>query len=237
MSSVARSHGGFDDTVRRVIVKCMQTRWLSSSDTQRVAVAAAGALVIWDFDGVVADTEPVHASSYRVLLAELGNSTGAFDFSRYVGHPEREIWSMIAGDGYRVPDDLGAVMEERAAIFLREAQSKLGPSRAYRDLSALVQGICREQVLVSNGNPHVIESLLTHWRIRNLRQLYPHQHPTGKLGLLNELWQSGASVTIEDGPVYLKAARAAGSWCIGVRHSLNSRAVLEANLVVSIGDA
>ena len=32
--------------------------------------------VVWDFDGVVADTEPVHQVSYEVVLSPLGVAPG-----------------------------------------------------------------------------------------------------------------------------------------------------------------
>jgi hypothetical protein len=207
---------------------------LGSAQEAQIIAVSRGAVVIWDFDGVIADTEPLHADSYRVLLGEMGNAIDQFAFERYIGHTELEIWSMLVRDGYNLKLPVEKAVEARADVFMREALIQLEPTWIFNSVSALVRPVGKRQVVVSNGNPKIIQELLQKWELTFLEQLLPHDFPTGKRGLLNELWRSGSTVTIEDSELYLRLAGEAGSWRIAVHHSYNSTVHLDGELQVRI---
>jgi hypothetical protein len=210
------------------------SRSLSRFDEDRIVSAATGSMIIWDFDGVIADSEPLQGESYRALLADMGNDVGDFRFDRYVSRTEREVWEMIDRDGYRLQSSIAELVRAREEIYVQAALSRLQPTWLFRRVSELVDGISSKQVVVSNGDPGIIQTLLEHWRVSSLEQLDPHGFPGGKQGLLSHLWSSGPTVTIEDNAVWLKLAGEAGSWRVAVHHSLNTAVDLEGELEVSL---
>src|SRR5262249_15651856 len=55
--------------------------------------------VIFDLDGVVADSHPIHEIAWKALLAEAGLDPKSLDVSfLYAGHPRREILKHYLGD-------------------------------------------------------------------------------------------------------------------------------------------
>jgi beta-phosphoglucomutase-like phosphatase (HAD superfamily) len=67
---------------------------------ERVLHEAAGARVIWDFDGVVGHTEPLHEASYRDLAERRNYRFGPGFFGDLVGHTEQWIWERVISEGF-----------------------------------------------------------------------------------------------------------------------------------------
>jgi phosphoglycolate phosphatase-like HAD superfamily hydrolase len=196
---------------------------------------ATDALVIWDFDGVIADSEPLHVESYKALLREMGNDLPErMHFGRYIGHPEGEIWEMMRVDGYVFTLPLSELIRRRESFFLDGAMHRLSPTWVVREVGSLVEPVCERQVVVSNGQPTVIAALLAHWNLDFLEQLHPQDLPGKKHEMLTNLWGSANTVTIEDSAAYLDAAGRAGSGRIVIRHSLNGTAALEGELELTL---
>lgn len=182
-----------------------------------------GATVIWDFDGVIADSEPVQAESYRRLLRNMGNSVEPGFFVPYIGHPEPTIWEMMRADGFRLAGDPDDLRDERHDIFVELARARLKPSWLVRDLAATAEDLKARQVIVSNGNPEAIRAFLGHWDLTGILDLLPVHLAGGKAAVLRSLWAGGPTVTIEDNVHFTQAAREAGSWTVFVHHSMNTK--------------
>ena len=74
--------------------------------------------MIFDLDGVIADSEPLHQESFRLLLGELGIDESAMgDWDRFVGTADRPVLlELIEGRSVdRSPEDL---LERKGALFL-----------------------------------------------------------------------------------------------------------------------
>lgn len=52
----------------------------------------AASAVIWDVDGVLIDSEPLHLEAMRALLKDRGVAFADSDNSRWLGHSLNEIW-------------------------------------------------------------------------------------------------------------------------------------------------
>jgi beta-phosphoglucomutase-like phosphatase (HAD superfamily) len=178
-------------------------------------------VLIWDFDGVVADSEPVHAESYRILLGELGNSVPSGFFRRYVGRSEYEIWTMLQRDGYVLAQSFDEMAARRRNLFLSLALAELRPTWLVRDLAAAAADAATRQVVVSNGNPDIVRTLLSEWDLDELLEIADVQAAGGKAHALTTLWSAGPTVTVEDNAAFAESAQQAGSWCVFVHHSLN----------------
>ena len=64
--------------------------------TAQILNRASGARDIWDFDGVVAHTEPLHEASYRELATRRHYRFADDFFSELVGNTEDWIWHRVA---------------------------------------------------------------------------------------------------------------------------------------------
>lgn len=74
------------------------------------------ALCLWDFDGVVADSEPRQAAAYRRVLAARGIKMPAHFFHELIGLTEPEIWDRLQAD-HDVRDRRLDLINERFAIL------------------------------------------------------------------------------------------------------------------------
>jgi beta-phosphoglucomutase-like phosphatase (HAD superfamily) len=116
------------------------------------------ATVFWDFDGVIADTEPLQAQAFVELLEALGHKPEPGFFLEFVGRPEAETWAILI-ERLRLPDPADVLTARRSQIYLRLATT-LRPAWYVSDLLKLASDSGSISVIVSSGNFHHIAVLL-----------------------------------------------------------------------------
>lgn len=195
-------------------------------------LVSSASTVVWDFDGVVADTEPVQAAAYNAVLARYGVEQPPDWFHTWVGTPEPAIWA-----GLRAALGLAAPVEvlcaERAEVYSELARS-LRPAWFVAPTLALR---CPHRI-VSAGNRHQIELLLDSWGIRDAFASLsatgaPGGDPCPKAERLAAALTPGA-VLFEDSARYLAAA--GGHLRVGVHHRFNDPANLACDVLVAHGE-
>lgn len=196
--------------------------------------------VIFDLDGVIVDSEPLHARAYREVFAELGyGETHGMDFTQYYGKSDATLWlDFIAKHQPGRPlDELLARKQSRFLDILR-AEKPL-----FRGLPELIERLAaRYRLAVASGSSHaVIETALT---LENLRRFFPVvvsalDVPQGKpapdiflraaelLGVA-----PGACCVIEDSEAGVEGARAAGMSVIAITNTLPADKLARATRVV-----
>jgi beta-phosphoglucomutase-like phosphatase (HAD superfamily) len=194
---------------------------------------SAAVCVVWDFDGVIADTEPCQARAYELVLAQFGVECESGWFDPFVGTTERGIWpTLIAEHGLAA--SVNDLVAARSDVYLGQAETLTPAWYAQQVLDLAVP-----HHIVSAGNHDQIVRLLDRWEIGHR---FASVRATGSPSmavdgdkesrLLNMLGEVGAGVVLfEDSPRYLELARAFGATTVGVRHSLNQR-YLGADLIV-----
>ena len=84
--------------------------------------------VIFDFDGVIADTEPLHFTGFRQTLAEIGiNLTESDYYANYLGYDDRGCF-IAALTTHRRPIDptsLAQLMQRKAHAYLESVKNHL----------------------------------------------------------------------------------------------------------------
>ena len=202
--------------------------------TERLLEQAAGTRVIWDFDGVVGHTEPLHEASYRVLAERRSYTFEPDFFGDLVGHTEQWIWERVIADGF--PGgfaDIPALHRERGEVVAENALRDLQPSWLAAELMPALAGTAAEQVVVSNGDPDLIGALLRRWDLDAHVRVARREAGRDKKTLFGELCVHPC-VVLEDSDTYLLLGRDAGAFTVGVRHSHNPRAALEADVVTRL---
>jgi beta-phosphoglucomutase-like phosphatase (HAD superfamily) len=199
------------------------------------AALRAADTVVFDFDGVVADSEPLHLRSYRELLATDGGELDEDTFRGLIGLKEREIWPAVAGPGCDV-DELVARRAQLMLELTEREQLRLDP-RAAR----MLEWAGGERILLSSGSPVLIDGLLRRWDAAayfgEVRAL--GESTTAKPDELRRLVEDRRlrpgwrGALVEDSPQMLALASGLGLASVGVVHSLNTAAdVAAADFVV-----
>jgi len=84
--------------------------------------------IIFDFDGVIADTEPLHFADFRQTLAEIGISLTESDYyANYLGYDDRGcfIAALTAHQRPTDPAALAQLMQRKAHAYLESVKDHL----------------------------------------------------------------------------------------------------------------
>jgi beta-phosphoglucomutase-like phosphatase (HAD superfamily) len=182
-------------------------------------------LALWDFDGVVVDSEPLHAEAYREILGRLGKTPEADFFEDLAGRTESKIWGMLIED-FALNQDAAELRRERLTL-VTERLAQVPPNWF---VLPLLEHLERRDVpsrIVSSGNESVI------WRYLNAQGLAerfpdvsvgaPGDTGSTKPERIAEMLEGiSHALLIEDSAHYLEVGRSLGAITLAVRHALNT---------------
>ncbi|CAH2030297.1 HAD family hydrolase [Trichlorobacter ammonificans] len=207
--------------------------------------------VIFDFDGVIVDTEPLHYRAFQELLTPLGLGYSWEEYCRtYMGFDDRDAFrEAFAVGGRPLPrEELERLIERKAELFQEIVAQGVPP---YPGVVALIRRLRAEEVplaVCSGALRSDIEPILAGLAIgdcfscivtaedvehskpdpasyrlafEKLRTLYP------------ELRDAEHSCAIEDTPAGIASATGAGLRVVAVTNSYSADRLAQANLVVT----
>jgi beta-phosphoglucomutase-like phosphatase (HAD superfamily) len=205
--------------------------------------------VVFDFDGVIANSEPLHYQGFREVLAEAGVLLSERDYyARYLGFDDAGVFKAVAADGgrswntnrvaelVRLKADLMERLEQDASILFPGAEA------AIRRAAALVP-----LAIASGALGAEIRRVLDRTQLTQFFQAIvaaedtpaskpapdPYERAVSLLGAaLGHPVQPSECIAVEDSPWGLQSARAAGLRTIAVAHTYD-RAALDADAVIS----
>jgi HAD superfamily hydrolase (TIGR01509 family) len=199
-------------------------------------------VALFDFDGVIADTEAHQFAAYRDLLLEMGREITLQDFGAYMGHSEPEIYALMTRD-YNLEIDVATAIERRRAIFLRRLeQVRLRPYPYIGELLPALAKLGIDMHVVSSNVEKVIDSLLRRWGVRGYfgeiatptSRTPPVPKPILLADVVSELEAEPPRVLLfEDSARMIELARSLGMRTVAVRHGLNREAELGGDVEIS----
>jgi HAD superfamily hydrolase (TIGR01509 family) len=192
--------------------------------------------VVFDFDGVIANSEPLHFRAYRDVLAEEGVTLSEADYyARYLGYDDVGAFGAVAADrglawsGARVSDLVRRKAERLEALERHHSVLFPGAARAIRSLAAafplaIASGALRaeiERVLVRES---LVNEFVVLVAAEDTAVSKPAPDPYIRaVTLLSKFTGVGVEpaecVAIEDSRWGLESARTAGLRTIGVSHT------------------
>ena len=207
--------------------------------------------VVFDFDGVIADSEPLHFRAFRDILAEVGvELTEAEYYRRYLGLSDAAAFRGIGVKQRNRWDDrnVAALMRRKAARFEqleRDASLIFPAADAFVRAAAAVvpiavaSGARRAEVLRILDRADLTRCFIAVVAAEDVAASKPAPDPY--LRALERLSASAGkpiaprrSVAIEDSRRGLESARAAGMKTVGVTHPYAEGTLVgQADLVVS----
>jgi HAD superfamily hydrolase (TIGR01509 family) len=196
--------------------------------------------VIFDMDGVIVDSEPLHERAFREVFAEIGYAENhGVDFPAYYGRSDLVLWRDFVAR-HRPPQTLEELLTRKERIFSRLVQEH---EPIFDGLIPLLESVSgRFRVGLASGSRHpTINSVLA---LRNLRRHFRavvssedvvRGKPAPDIFLrAAELLATPPECccVIEDSVAGVAAARAAGMIVFGITNSLPAENLREADLVV-----
>lgn len=199
--------------------------------------------IVFDFDGIIVDSEPAHCRSIEAALASIGlGFPHKHDYARYIGRGDREVMAEIAAEQGRIVSghEMELLVRAKSAAFLDLARS--GFIRPYAGSVELIRAAAGAgPVAVCSGSERaivdpVLESLGVIGLLRTVVTANdvpkPKPDPAGYVLAAQRLGREpGSAVAIEDSPTGIRAARAAGYRVHGVCHSFPRERLAEAHVV------
>jgi beta-phosphoglucomutase len=206
--------------------------------------------IVFDFDGVIANSEPLHLKAFQEALGEHGiELTSEQYYSRYLGYDDvgllqalsrdrqlgasgRHITELVALKGHKLERMLhtGEVLFPGAAQFIRAA-ARVVPI-------AIASGALRHEIIEILDGANLTSQFVTIVASGDTPESKPS--PAPYMLAYERLKQASTTeldrtrcVAIEDSRWGLESARGAGLRCVGVTSSYGAEELPGAELVVS----
>jgi len=207
--------------------------------------------VIFDFDGVLADSEPLHERAVALAARDRGWDLDLSDFgTRFVGQGDRVVFHTLAADAGDTLDEEGLLeLITRKRAHFRGLCDQMPPSPLPGSLELLracaafeLSGGVMVGVGVCTGSRRAeVEPLLERFGVRSALGSFvtaDDVHRTKPdpacyaLSCANLGVEAARSVAIEDSPTGIASAKAAGLRVIAVEHSFAQERLTEADAIV-----
>ncbi|MBX3391295.1 MAG: HAD family phosphatase [Phycisphaeraceae bacterium] len=199
--------------------------------------------VVFDFDGVIVDSEPIHQAALRRAANEVGlDFTHEEYLATYIGFDDRDVLRVLARDRGKAlsHDENQRFHQAKRRHFMREVSE--GRVRAFPGAVELIRAAAaRGPIAVCSGaRTHEIDPILEHLGVRSLMATVVSADdvaaskpaPDPYTLTARRLGQSPrALVAIEDTPAGIESALAAGYAVAAVEHSFTADDLTRANHV------
>jgi len=196
--------------------------------------------ILWDMDGVISDSYPLHYASWQETFARRGVQISKRDFTGLFGARNDFIVKTVMGNAL-ADDEITQIVQEKEETFRQKATGRIKPfPGVLRLLKALKQGNFKLG-LVSSAPAQNIELVVNELDLTDIfdcmvsGQEVSESKPSPQIFLCGA-HKLGASpddcLVIEDSPLGVKAARAAGMKCLAVTNTHPRDKLTEANMVV-----
>ncbi len=209
-------------------------------------------VVIFDFDGVIADTEEVHLEAFRNVLSPLGIEISESDyFSKYLALDDKTFFKALLGENGK-DTDAGTVAELTRQKSL-VTSSLIESCPFFEGIEDFIKSLAAAGfalAIASGALRKEIESTLLRADLLSLFSFVASAEdcesckPNPEIFIhalkgLNAIPVSGSQVrawecvVIEDSPHGISAAKAAGMKCVAVTNSHPREELLRADTVVA----
>lgn len=201
--------------------------------------------VVFDMDGVLVDSEPLHEQAFLEIFAQMGLGEGrhGIEFEQYYGKSDRALWVDFVAR-HRPSQSLEDLLAWKQDHFLNILRAR---QPIFEPIPDLVADLARRYPLaVASGSNHpVIDEVLA---MRGLRPYFgavvsvqdvgrPKPFPDVFVKAAENLGvPASGCVVIEDSAAGVQAAREAGMRVIAITNSLSRERLMHAHAVTSTYD-
>ena len=205
--------------------------------------------IIFDFDGVIADTEPLHFAGFRQTLAEIGISLTESDYyANYLGYDDRGcfIAALTTNQHPTDPSALTQLIQRKAHVYLESVKDHLvifpGVREFVREAAAyplaIASGALRHEIEVILEKAGLRKEFLHITSAEDVTRGKPDPQPfLQALNALNRQCPEQAitaesCLAIEDSIPGIRSAKTAGMKVLAVANTHTIQDLHEAHAVV-----
>lgn len=196
--------------------------------------------VLWDMDGVIADTADYHYDAWREVLAERGVTLSKADFMKLFGQRSETILKFALGDKIS-PEEANKITDRKQALYRRNVAQNIVPLPGAVTLIKSLNQNHIKTAIASSAVQANIDVILRGLGIEKDFQAIVagtevaegkpsplvFQLAAKKLGV-----KPGNCVVIEDAIAGVAAAKRAGMKCLAVTNSHPGKSLKNADLIV-----
>jgi beta-phosphoglucomutase family hydrolase len=196
--------------------------------------------VIWDMDGVIADTGSYHCRAWQIIFGKRGIEFTEAHFMSHFGQRNDTIIRDTAGQDIS-PEELEVIAEEKEATYRELVAGNIKPLPGAIELIRQLRERGVKTAIGSSAPPPNVDIVLRGLGIldwfdaiacgREVTEGKPSPQvfllAAGKLGVA-----PANCLVVEDAIAGVAAARRAGMKCLAVTNSHGRQALVEADLVV-----
>lgn len=212
------------------------------------ATVPAPTAVVFDFDGVIANSEPLHLLGFQRVLGEYGIALSEEDyFTRYLGYADEEAFAAVGRDAGRsfASHELHDLMARKAAVMpslladprvlFADAADCIRRLAAHVPLG-IASGALREEielVLDANGLAPCFHTIVAAGDTpRSKPAPDPYSRAVSQLRARGLVAADATCVAVEDSHWGITSAQDAGLRCVGVATSYPAHELGQADLVI-----
>jgi HAD superfamily hydrolase (TIGR01509 family) len=181
--------------------------------------------VIFDMDGVIIDTEPVHNYAFNIHFKQLNIDISPEMYASFIGNSTKNIFERLRVQ-FNLADDVTTLVETKRNLFNDAFDSKddLYLLDGVEDLIKDLHSNGMQLVLASSSSTVTIHRIFTRFGLHKYfthivsGEDFPKSKPHPAIFLkAAELAQTSVEncIVIEDSTNGIKAAKAAGIYCVG----------------------
>jgi beta-phosphoglucomutase len=202
------------------------------------------AALVFDFDGVIVDSEPLHLRAYQEVLEPLGTSLPREEYyARYLGYDDEGVFRAIAAARNWQMDErqVEALIAEKTRVLdgLLTAGDHLYPGAA----ACITRLSSAYPLAIASGAlRHEIEAMLQSHDLRRCFRFIvasgdtpagkPAPDPYRRAAELHGV-PPEACLAIEDSRWGIESAKEAGLWCIGITNTYPVQELLGADAIIT----
>ncbi len=196
--------------------------------------------VLWDMDGVIADTADYHYGAWRDVFGERGVKFSKEDFMRHFGQRHDTIIKFALGDKL-TPEEIDAIAEKKQVLYRERVSKNVVPLPGAIELINLLNKHKIKIAIATSAVPKNIDVILQGLGIQDSFRTIAFGTEVAEGKPSPQIFQLAASrlkvrpadcVVIEDAIAGVAAAKRAGMKCVAVTNSHPGRDLKNADLIV-----
>lgn len=196
--------------------------------------------IMWDMDGVLVDSASFHLAAWQEVFSKRGVKFSEEDFIRIFGSRNDFIVRSILGQNI-LEEDIKSIVQEKELEFRDKIKGKVKLLPGASKLLDMMKGNLK-MALVSSAPKENIDLIINELNIEEYFDCIVSGHEVAESKPSPEIYSLAAQkletnprncLVIEDSPLGVKGAKAAGMKCVAVSHSRHRQDLMEANAVVN----
>jgi beta-phosphoglucomutase family hydrolase len=194
--------------------------------------------IVFDMDGVLVDSEPVHIDAWNEVFAKFDLHFSHEWFNNWIGVSDRNFVAKIV-EKYNIPTENATLLEDKRRVFETMIAQGVPTHKGVKELMPKLHKFDKAVATSSNRSGAMLSlegaGLLPYFKnIVTADDVLNHKpSPDCYLKAAHDLgFEPSECIGIEDSVSGIKAAKSAGLFIIGIATSLPAHFLTEADLVL-----